>query len=145
MSQGYISGSNGDEYEYGWLSVGMLRRVVWYKLAEISEVLATSLNRAMSNQLWNVGQFLSDYTAQLTVGSSNQELGNNFSDQLQFPADSHPERTSDDHRIGSWVTLKAGLDWTGVTKNSGSLSEIESLPSSLPNWLTDLAHLISCG
>jgi hypothetical protein len=29
MSQGYISGSHGDEYEYGWLSAGMLRSVVW--------------------------------------------------------------------------------------------------------------------
>jgi hypothetical protein len=43
-----ISGSHGGEYEDG-LSSGSLRRVVWYKFTDVSEMLAASIFRAMSD------------------------------------------------------------------------------------------------
>jgi hypothetical protein len=52
-----------------WLSSGMLRRVVSYKLTDVSEVLTASRIRAIlhdddggSKHLWSVGQCLRDYT-----------------------------------------------------------------------------------
>jgi hypothetical protein len=36
-----ISGSHGGEYEHD--SSGMLRRVIWYKFTDVSEVLAASV------------------------------------------------------------------------------------------------------
>jgi hypothetical protein len=44
------------------VSSGFLRRVVWQKSADVSEVLAATI-RTMSH-LWNVGKLLPDYTAQ---------------------------------------------------------------------------------
>jgi hypothetical protein len=47
VRNGEISGSHDDEYEDNCLLVGpMLRRVVWYKLTDVSEVLCTSITRA---------------------------------------------------------------------------------------------------
>jgi hypothetical protein len=43
------------------LSSGMLLRVVSLKLTDVSEVLSTSSSERL--HLWNVGQFLRDYTA----------------------------------------------------------------------------------
>jgi hypothetical protein len=41
-----ISGSHGGEYE-DYLPCEMLRRVIWWKLNDVSEVLAASIIRAM--------------------------------------------------------------------------------------------------
>jgi hypothetical protein len=38
-----ISGSHGGKYEHGWLSSGSLRRVVWLKFTDVSEVIAASI------------------------------------------------------------------------------------------------------
>jgi hypothetical protein len=58
--------------KWRWLSSGLLRRVVWWKSTDVSEVLAAFIIRAMRNRpndegskyLWNVGKLLPDYTAQ---------------------------------------------------------------------------------
>jgi hypothetical protein len=51
-----------------WLSSGMLRHAVLEKLTDVSEVLTASIIRVPddggNNYLWNVCQFLRDYTAQ---------------------------------------------------------------------------------
>jgi hypothetical protein len=43
-----ISGFHGGEYEDGCL-LGCLRRVVWWKFTDVSEVLTASIVRAMSD------------------------------------------------------------------------------------------------
>jgi hypothetical protein len=45
-----ISDSHGGKHEDGWLSSGFLCLVVWYKLADVSEVLAASIIRVMKHQ-----------------------------------------------------------------------------------------------
>jgi hypothetical protein len=48
-----------------WLSSGLLRRVVWQKLTDVSEVLVEVYRRFRgSNHIWNVGKPLPDYTAE---------------------------------------------------------------------------------
>jgi hypothetical protein len=43
----------------------MVRHIVWQKLTEISAVLKASNIRTIGKDLWNVGQFLADYKAQI--------------------------------------------------------------------------------
>jgi hypothetical protein len=64
---GEISGSRRRVWR--WLSSGMLRRVVWQKFTNVSEVLAASIIRAMcddwgSKHIWNVSKHIPDYMAQ---------------------------------------------------------------------------------
>jgi hypothetical protein len=40
-----ILGSQGGDYENGQLSSGLLRRVVWYKFTDVSEMLASFMIR----------------------------------------------------------------------------------------------------
>jgi hypothetical protein len=51
-----------------WLSSGILRRVVWSKFADVSEMLAASIiyppDEGCSKHLWNVGKLLPGYMAQ---------------------------------------------------------------------------------
>jgi hypothetical protein len=53
-----------------WLFSGMLRRVVWWKFTDVSEILAASiiktphLHDGDSKYLWNVYKFPPDYMAQ---------------------------------------------------------------------------------
>jgi hypothetical protein len=51
-----------------WLSSGLLRRVIWRRFTDVSEMLASSIIKAIgdggSNHSWNASKLLPDYTAQ---------------------------------------------------------------------------------
>jgi hypothetical protein len=71
---GMFSSRNWANRHQTWLSSEMLRRVVWYIVIDISEVLTVSIisrallthcpDKGSSNHLWNIGLYIPDYTAQ---------------------------------------------------------------------------------
>jgi hypothetical protein len=59
---------------WGWLFSGMLRRIVWYKLTDVSEVLAASIIRAMSTHHTDDGVYMAIFIRRLLVKTPIPDL-----------------------------------------------------------------------